>query len=128
MNGQETAGNTILGGIEMSKKKTGLELLASAKNVVDRGEEVYNIEGKEMKLPTFTIVETAESWNAMAERINIQFFISKNGYEPKDYEEVKDWMESEFGIKKFREEYVNGRKKETIVTRPDGTKYLQVEL
>lgn len=128
MNGLETAGNTTLGGIEMSKKKTGLELLANAKNVVDRGEEVYNIEGKEMKLPTFSITETAESWNTMAERINTQFFISKNGYEPKNYEEVQDWMELEFGIKKFREEYVNGRKKETIVTRPDGIKYLQVEL
>lgn len=112
----------------MNKENTLSELFAGAKNVISHGNIKHNIEGNDVSMPTFTLVETKESWNAMAKRVNTQTFISANGFEPKNYEEVREWMEKLYEISKFREEFVNQPKKKTVSIHGDGMQFMQKEL
>lgn len=66
-------------------------------------DNAMNVEFKEMLImkeygglvPVYSLEEpSATVWNAKAERINTKSFIKAHGRDPKNYEEVKKWVNS----------------------------------
>lgn len=68
-------------------------LLSGIKNVEFDGYEFVEEAGSEF--PLFMLNETTvEEWNVKAYKANTKMFIHITGRQPKDYTEVRAWMDS----------------------------------
>lgn len=70
-----------------------IDLFQNAKNVEFTGTKFLEEVGAE--LPVFTLTDIpVDRWNEIAKECNTKSFVTVFGKQPKDYEEVLDWVYS----------------------------------